>query len=643
MFLLDVDPTVPTANSLDFCPGSAKKGVKQCHLAPCISNALDIECIDSGSVQPNTSIAYEQCDTSFLPLTVVTGCQCRASSGFELNVTVHDADNNNPIPKIKVSFDGIEQTTNVYGNAVITIPFSNPNPVITLIDPLAVYLPSSKPLTITSLFGSEKMYMLKKGAPINIDPTKQNTLPMIPSSPNVKLEIPPNAFRTPDGKLPNGTVKLSISVFPPSLDIGEKAPGVFSARTSDGMLEELETQGVFTLTATDSANTPLNSGPIRVQAGNNFRLFELGGDGNWVLLTPMAVNKRRAADLTTFVGTISINTQMVRWYNIDKFSENSKCWVKLHVFDPITNELFQQASDTSYRVSIVETFVEGDTTSVLPMRYYLSTQHQCLEVRCNNPRTGYVPTGYFVMEVSIAFQNSLITIPSFPWPKENYAMPVQTILTALNYSTNNESPGRIKINMNASSDGVFFDNVTKCEMKTLNAGGNSLVFSAARPTSADPYNGTSQRCVARVRVNLDNFSSVEVSSPLNFTSTSIWGNSFFRAYGQTSDFNSTSGKIVFCMEYRCSTAGEQTSSSVTLNDGVFAQVRFYCNSSFIAPVRSTTGLGFFLNNQSNVTAAINECNGNTSDFALDKNCTGMFVLFFIAGALFYVYNIFVYG
>lgn len=200
----------------------------------------------------------------------------------------------------------------------------------------------------------------------------------------------------------------------------------------------------------------------------------------------------------------------------------------------------------------------------------------------------------------------------------------------------------ININLTADADGPFFISQDACEAAGNDSDelSNVLRFRVTNPVQSDPYDGSSDRCVARVLVpgQSDPYYDRENNTDMGrrkrqsegiyvdtYYAISQWGNNEIFVYNGEFPANATSASEdrLLCLEYRCSTPESPT--NVTLQyTRPWADT---CIAEFTAPVLTSGGqTGFFLNNGSDVTAALEECESSDStDYTMEAECAYNYV------------------
>lgn len=575
------------------------------------------ECNDGGIVTTGSSVTDTyQCGAQ---RENPTSCECRAANNDPLQVTVLDANTDLPLASKTVEIAGaMAVDTDINGEVLISLPVGSGTVIVTVTDSTGQYLDTSRTVD-TSVSDSVTIYMFRKSQAVSVDTSVGTTLPISEDATQedspLQLEIPANSFYDADGNPVAGNVNVFLNYIPPDLGINDKAPGVFRAVDESGSLQALQTGGVFTVTAEDSSGNRLSSRGLPVTAGNNFKLFVLQPDQTWKLITSPTSRRRRQTSTYQFIGEVGISRTRLRWYNIDKFPENTRCWFKAQVFDTSTDELLNAGFFARFTAI---TLAYTNEPAVFPLNRYSYSSDACYEIRCDNPNTTRKPVGYIAIEVSFyTFANRFIytTRRTDPYDILQYHSDVQTRLRELNFTKLLNVPEKpsIKIDLTAQDDGPFFRDPRSCESAGRNETDNVLKFEVPSlyQSSLDSENVT---CVARV------FHETAYGLRINSAfAASRWdpGHVYVDSVSVNPDPNSNG--FILCLQYRCSTADNLTNVTITID----SYLRDYCsNATLVPPEISATGNGYFIDTTGNAGAAVAECVSDTSNnFALTINCT----------------------
>lgn len=575
------------------------------------------ECNDGGIVTTGTSVTDTyQCGAQ---RENPTSCVCNAANNDPLQVTVLDASDDSPLASKTVEVAGaMAADTDINGEVLISLPVGSGTVIVTVTDSTGQYLDTSRTVD-TSVADSVTIYMFRKAQAVSVDSSVGTTLPISENATEedspIQLEIPANSFYDADGNPVEGNVNVFLNYIPPDLGINDRAPGVFRAVDESGSLQALQTGGVFTVTAEDSSGNRLSSSGLPVTAGNNFKLFVLQPDQTWKLITAPTRRRRRQTYTSEFIGEVGISRTRVRWYNIDKFPENTRCWFKAQVFDTSTDELLNAGFFSRFTAITV---AYTNEPAIFPLSRYSTSSDACYEIRCDNSNTARKPVGYIAMEVSFyTFANRYMysTRRADPYDISQYHADVQTRLTELNFTRLSNVPEKpsIKIDLTAQDDGPFFRDPRTCERAGTNETDHVLKFELPSPhqSSLDSENVT---CVARVLH--ETVYGLRISSAF---AASRWD--LDHVYVDSVSVNPDPGSngFILCLQYRCSTADNLTNVTITID----SYLRYYCsNASLVPPEISATGDGYFIDTTGNAGAAVAECVSDTSNnFALTINCT----------------------
>ena len=603
---------------------------------PCVpaEGSFDM-CDDPGVVTVDDETEMELiCGSEPITVPDATTCTCSTAPTNYLTIVVRNGDSGAAVENAHVKIAGTEimGTTDVTGTLVLTIPAFVASPVVQVTKNEGNYLPTSKPVTPTA--DLIVVYLFEVAAPIQIDPTVENVVslsdtPSDSSAGAVTLHIPAGAFYTASGSAPVGPVDLSVNFVQPSEDIGVKAPGVFFSTDESGNVVPIETMGVFALTARDTTGEALFASGISVSVGSGFRLFVLREDGTWQLEPiPEARRRRRQATSTstTIVGQITINTDSVTWYNIDKFPENTRCWFKTYIQDTTSGTEVLNDALTRKIHNFVAVSERTDTTSILQLSdsWYIPPP-VCFEVRCDNDavnaETPSIPTGIITADVLRIIQSR-----ATPLQLSDYHASVQSRLSAIGYTP--EVTDRVRMQLESSADGPFFTDIDVCEAASFTDGGNVLGFTIAMPSvNTDPFGTSPDRCVARAKITLvygqpgDEYGSTV--GPFN--ALSVWGHSGQYYIGQHEYvINTQTQTIMFCFFYRCSEVEDTTRVTVSMvgSDSMLLEYTSSCDIRFDADIITSTGGGYFFNGVGDASAALGACAMEADDslVVIEQEC-----------------------
>ncbi|XP_052799326.1 uncharacterized protein LOC128230937 [Mya arenaria] len=606
--------------------------VNTCSQLPCVPPGYSYtDDQDAGQIDVATmQDLFVDCGSATVALKDAVTCECTKAAAPTLTVTVMDVTTNAPLADVEVRIAGTsaQLTTDADGKATLAVPAGILTAVLQVTKTSSEYLPSTRPVDIDGTSKSITVYLYKKAAPVQLQPDIENTIslsddPLNPNKGAVTFEIPANSFFHRDGGNLVPPVELSLTYIEPTVDNVENAPGVFFSTDENGNIVPIETQGVFVMTATDANGEPLDSAPITVISKDGFALFILNGNGQWTLIPPtsgVGRRRRQTSNVGTAIGNITITSNQVRWYNIDKFPENTRCWFKTYVKDAATDNALQDPQLRRYAVAT--SLQSSGITSILQLSDFTTNMDTCFEARCDNNATGSLSKGYIVVDalgIVASIRNR-----ATPMVLSDYAAAVQTRLNTLQF--NIDAQDRLTMDLEASANGPFFYNKTTCESASFASDDNVLGFTVDNPsTNSDPYGDSNDRCVARVKVNITYGGYLGENT--TFTAISLWGaNLFYKQYNTTFD-NSTSTAIL-CFNYRCSMANDLTNVVISFTpdrngDNFLYEYVYGCNITLTAPViNQSTGNGYFLNTSGDVQAPLDICNAETDSdpFALEKNC-----------------------
>jgi len=616
--------------------------IAHCLPLSCVHDGDFDECNDAGLVAPSNVTEREfPCGPVNIKVQEAISCRCSLAPPRSLTVAVINGVSGAPVENATVNIVGstaITGMTDSNGKSVLAIPSSLASPVVDVSQVGGKFLPSSKPVGPPTDFII--IYLFEVATPVQIDPVIENVLslsddPLDPAAGAVTLHIPANAFFTTTGGAPAlGRVDFSVNFVQPDEDIGSKAPGVFLSKDESGNVVPIETMGVFALSARDAEGNALSASGIGVSVGYRFRLFVLRNDGTWHLEPmPSALRIRRQTGLNTIVGEITINTEEFRWYNIDKFPENTPCWFKTYILD--TNS--DNETDGHKRHNFVAITERNGSTSVLQLSdSWHNSFSGCFEARCDNENDNLqyssIPIGIITADVL-----GIIPAKATPMQLSDYQQSVQSRLSNLSYTP--ETTNRVRLLLKSSADGPFFSNKSACEAASFIDGGNVLGFTVNMPSSnGDPFESSADRCVARVRVRQVYLQMVRFNVYNgSFKATSVWADrKYYYSDQQLYVFDQQKQTVTFCFIYRCSKTDDLTNVTISVEEnlsdsfvndrvGPFVSDLMYdCDIRFEAKVINSTEGGYYFNGLGNASAALRQCAAETDEqmVVVERLCRG---------------------
>lgn len=437
-----------------------------------LSDLPDDDCVDGGVVTVGEStVSTYPCGSQVIERFIPTTCECKPSSGESLDVRVLAGNTGIALPAKTVEIRGATSAdTDMNGQVNMTLPAGSSTVIVSVSDSSGQYLDTSRTVD-TTVTNVVTLYMFEKARPVVIDPVAGATLSVSENVTNVEsyvlLEIPPSSFYDGNGSLVDSKVSIFVNYIPPDLDIDSRAPGVFRAVDGSGLLTELQTGGVFTVTAEDESGNRLSSPGLLVTARHNFKLFVLTPDQTWKLVRASATRTRRQITTTyNFIGEVGIPLKGITWYNIDKFPENTKCWFKAEIYDISTGELMSN-QDTVTRFTAI-TVARTNEPAIFPLRRYRQgTSDLCFEIRCDSDTTLDIPEGHIALEIKF-----LEDAPkrADPFDISQYDTDVRETLRNLNYVKNVSDPAKpsIRVDFIANTSGPFFLEKEQCDIATEN-------------------------------------------------------------------------------------------------------------------------------------------------------------------------------
>ena len=614
--------------------------IAHCLPLSCVHDGDFDECNDAGLVAPSNVTEREfPCGPVNIKVQEAISCRCSLAPPRSLTVAVINGVSGAPVENATVSIVGstaITGMTDSNGKSVLAIPSSLASPVVEVSQVGGKFLPSSKPVGPPTDFII--IYLFEVATPVQIDPVIENVLslsddPFDPAAGAVTLHIPANAFFTTTGGAPAlGRVDFSVNFVQPDEDIGSKAPGVFLSKDESGNVVPIETMGVFALSARDADGNALSASGIGVSVGYGFRLFVLRNDGTWHLEPkPPARRIRRQTALNTIVGEITFNTDDVRdfrWWNIDKFPENTPCWFKTYILDTNSGNTI----DGHTRHNFIALTDRDGSTSVLQLSYYSNTSHsRCFEARCDNENDNVqypsIPIGIITADVL-----GIIPARATPMQLSDYQQSVQSRLSNLSYTP--ETTDRVRLLLESSADGPFFSNKSACEAASFTDGGNVLGFTVNIPSlNGDPFESSADRCVARARVYLKMVGFNEDNGPFN--ATSVWADrKYYYSDQQLYVFDQQKQTVTFCFIYRCSKTDDLTDVTIFVEEDIYdsfddtdpfvSNFMYDCDIRFQAKVINSTEGAYYFNSLGDASAALGECAAETDEqmVVVERRCQG---------------------
>ena len=579
-------------------------------------------CIDDGTFTAfQTSPVSFTCGTETIVEDSAVSCRCTTSEAVRLEVSVVDADTGTPLGGVDVSIAVLRESevTDSNGQVTLNVLRGIYSVILSVTVTGSLYVDNSREVDL-SVTRSVTVHLFKRSEPVTINSAMSNSLslsenPSDASSP-LQIDIPANSFFDTNGNMVEGNVNVFLNVIPPSIDISDRAPGVFRAVDENGELTELQTGGVFTISAEDMSGNRVSATGLPVRAENGFRLFVLHPDGTWKIVPRPPVRRRRQGSPTStyeFLGEVGISTTGARWYNIDKFPENTRCWFKTQLYDSSTGNRITGISQNVYYRGLA--VAHTNEPSIFPRYLYTNNaDDMCFEFRCNNPNTNREPVGYIFMEAIYALPLFLAKRAN-PYDITQYPVSVQTKFNSLNFSRLATDPDKpsIKIDLAAMTDGPFFATKADCQSAGNVATDNVFKFelTSIKQSSLD----SNTRCVARVLHETQY--GLRIS---NFYGISSWNETDFYLFAGNATSAGDNSSYVLCMEYRCSEMDSLTNVSVSI--GPSGRELYGCGPIDFSPdIISMTGAGYFYNTDGNAGAALSECKADMSiNYAHDVTC-----------------------
>lgn len=436
-------------------------------------------CYDDGEVTVlNQTSAELACGSETVMLENDTICICETAPLLELNVTVLDAITDDPLEGIRITGSGSDATTDTQGQGTLTFSQGVVEAIISAVDNTNTYIDTLK-LVDLSITRSVTIYMYKNVFQIQINSNVSTTISVSNNASDLNssilLDIPEGSFYNASGDLYTGIVNIYLTFIEPSINITDRAPGVFRAvNESTGEVEELQTAGVFTILAEDEFGNRLSASGLLIRVQFSFSLFVLQPNGIWRIVTRQ---RRPSTGGFVIIGRIRISIVRIRWYNIDKFPENTRCWFKSYFYDKRTGQRIAQAKPWVTYFGYTIAFTNEPAVFPRFMRAN-NPDNLCIEVRCDNPLTAEKPIGYIFWNVRYPRKQFFIVVRTDPFGLLQYGAAVQASLNNLNFQKLLADPS-IRIDLTAQPNGPFFPNLGAC----LKAGenGNVLKFEVNIP------------------------------------------------------------------------------------------------------------------------------------------------------------------
>ncbi|KAK3598646.1 hypothetical protein CHS0354_024368 [Potamilus streckersoni] len=415
-----------------------------------------------------------------LTLVVVTGCSCQSCISESINIqgTVVGVDSELPMKYGQIWVNGaLQTTTNKFGK--FSFPLSSDVRKLTITAKDTYYhqfLDMTKVFDIPeNLVGTFKVTirMFHASQPVQISSALENTIYLGNSSSNssnsvAEIVIPPNAFLYSNGSRYDGTVAATLTFLDPTnRNTLENIPGVFRFTNNEGILQDLDTMGVFGLFFQDAKGNPLTiDGTVDMyfsseilatdsEAVYKYKIWGLSPtDGKWELISTDGESlqrKRRQTGL--FIGQIDMGSY--QWYNIDKIRDaTSYCYFKVRLYASYNLSAESERSFEENYVWLNFPIFRG-STAIFMYSYTQYPQTTCHRAVCDGYQ-GYLEVSHWDWNTYA----SVSLIPANPALHTNIGMDTNAT-TLVNYSVF-ENGRVLKLQFTSSSNGPFYTNEQTC-------------------------------------------------------------------------------------------------------------------------------------------------------------------------------------
>ncbi|XP_052781204.1 uncharacterized protein LOC128217837 isoform X2 [Mya arenaria] len=595
--------------------GSCTADVGFCPTGSCRYNLYrHKKCPDDGVVCPKYRTEVVDCGVfGQLKVQVVDKCVCCADKGVFIQGLVKDGNSGEPLQKMTVLWKGKQvDITTATGNFEFLIGSDVRQVVILVKDKNAdggygEYADAVKTIDIPIGFRGPvnvEIPMLKRAAPVSVDPTIDTALELLPGSNVAKMVIKANSVKDANGNVYDQKVLVRITSINVSVaETDDILPGRFLTADNDQLVSDLVFEPVIT---TADGETLFVEALIQVNA--EMLLWDMNGKtGRWEKVKTSRNTKADSAAPSRKARQIQLTDEFLiqinsgNWYNIDKIPGAPRCYFKARV---VYENPAEANLPAAFRPTVVA-FTPNNERLRLYHPFTTDPANECFEVRCldfNSANPTNVLTGlisYTAYEsVSVGGVNIPLVTALKAKQLTDYIPPIQGPHSSIFYERLLPVKEQVYVNFISANDHSrpFYADRAVCE--ATNVAQPAFHFYKPALPSYDPIPDDTELCTARIALHSWTAGFIDVLTDLatlpSLTATSVWtsgSNNYFYTNTATLQIATDAAGVDFvqvCITYRCSKPDEPTTVYLDIDipwidstngstDSTIAHPAFVCN------------------------------------------------------------------
>ncbi|XP_052781718.1 uncharacterized protein LOC128218176 [Mya arenaria] len=511
---------------------------------------------------------------------IVDKCVCCADKGVFVQGLVKDRNSGEPLPKMLVLWKGkqVDITTGT-GNFEFVIGSYVRDIVILVKNNNAdrgygEYADAVKTIDIPIGFRGPvnvEISMLKRAAPVSVDPTIETAMDLLPGANVAKMVIKANSVKDAKGNLYDQQVLVRITSINVSVaETDDILPGRFLTADNDQLVSDLVFEPVIT---TADGETLFVEALIQVNA--EMLLWEInGGTGRWEKVKTKRPNKADSASPSRKARQIQLTDEFLiqinsgKWYNIDKIPGAPRCYFKARVF-------YENPAEANFPAAFRPTVVAFTPNNERLRLYHPFTTdpaNKCFEVRCldfnpadsTNVLTGLI--SYTAYEsVSVGGVNIPLVTELKAKKLTDYIPPIQVPHSSIFYNRLLPDKKQVYVNFISANDHSrpFYSDRAVCE--ATNVAQPAFHFYKPALPSYDPIPGDTKLCTGRIALRSRTGAFIDALTDLpSLTATSVWAsgnNNYYYTDTAALRIARDAAGVDFvqvCITYRCSKPDEPT-------------------------------------------------------------------------------------
>ncbi|XP_052778997.1 uncharacterized protein LOC128216462 isoform X2 [Mya arenaria] len=563
--------------------GSCKADVGFCPTGSCRYDLYrHRKCPDDGVVCPKYRPEFVDCGVfGRVKVQIVDKCVCCADKGVFVQGLVKDSDSGEPLPKMLVLWNGKQvDITSATGNFEFLIGSDVGEVVIVVRDKYAdekygEYADAVKTIDIPIGFRGPvngEILMLKRAAPVSVDPTIDTALELLPGSNVAKMVIKANSVKDAKGNVYEQEVLVRITSINVSVaETDDILPGRFLTADNDQLVSDLVFEPIVT---TADGETLFVEALIKVN--DEMLLWEINREtGLWEKVKTRLYYKADSAAPSRKPRQIQLTDAYLfeinsgNWYNIDKIPGAPRCYFKARVFYENPAEANLPAA---FRPTVVA-FTPNNERLRFYHQFTTDPANECFEVRCLdfNPAD---PTNVLTGLISYTAYESVsvggVNIPLVTELKAkiltDYIPPIQGPHSSIFYERLLPAKEQVYVNFISANDNSRPFYVDRAVCEATNVARPAFHFYKPALPSYDPIPDDTELCTARIALRHKTGEFINVLTDLatlpSLTATSVWtsgSNNYFYTDTVTLQVATDAAGVEFvqvCVTYRCSKPDE---------------------------------------------------------------------------------------